>query len=382
MPDLGKNDVGLDDDNYPAGFLLGAFSLIGAVLTLLGVSGGTVGRMVRNESTLTIVGFFAAALAVLLGVLAGVLKRHKSSQGRVLVAGIAFVLIALGATILAAVRVWSDRPAPNVAVSVTSTGRGDLLRLAVKDSGLRSSERLDLKVWPVLGESYTVSGDGSLVGDPSYATGPLPLYQDVLGPDADGDVEASPHALLPLGHAPRVVVDAAVGNAQLSDCTEESGEAGCVILNLGNSAPPQLRMNWSARRRDPLLRMSVSARELGPSALHTLVIGIRPGLHRRLAAGILAPGPAGSIKQRVQVPVPPVFGQVCAAISPVAVTSCPPTGARMPGVELPPCVKGKEKERKSNEASYSVPELEQSCRREYARHILEVCTWQRMRTPD
>ena len=70
LPELGKEDVGLNNDNYPSGFLLGAFSLIGAVLTLLGVSGGTVGRMIRNESTLTIIGFLTAGVAVVLGVIA------------------------------------------------------------------------------------------------------------------------------------------------------------------------------------------------------------------------------------------------------------------------------------------------------------------------
>ena len=252
----------------------------------------------------------------------------------------------------------------------------------MKDSGLRSDERLDLKVWPVVAEGYAVSGDGSSIGDPSYTTGPLPLYQDVLGPDAEGDVEASPHALLPLGHAPEVVVDAAVGDAEFGDCTEEEGEAGCVILNLGNSAPPQLRMNWSARQRDPVLKMAISARELGPSSLHTLVVGIRPGLHRRLAGGILAPGLAGSIKQKMQVPVPPAFGQVCAVISPVAVASCPPTGATMPGVELRACVKEQGKERESKESSHLAPDVEEDCQRRYARHILETSTWQRVRTPD
>jgi hypothetical protein len=304
-------------------------------------------------------------------------------QSVVLGIGIGLFMIAAAFTIIAGSEVWGDRPAPSVGVSVTSTKRGDLLRLAVKDSGLRSSERLTLKVWPVEGTSYTeeVSGQESSVGSVSYTTGSLPLYEDVLGPDAEGNVEASPHALLPLGHAPQVVVDASVGDTSLKDCEEKEGEAGCVILNLGNSSPPQLRMSWSVKHRHPILGMAVSASELGPNSLHTLVVGIRPDLTRRLAGGILAPGPAGSIKQRMEVPVLPSFGQVCAVVSPVPVASCPPAGATMPAASLKACVEAREKVRHLAKRHDSEPMFEASCKREYAKGILEGSTWQRVRTP-
>lgn len=375
-------DTGADEKNSGAAFLVRSFSLIAAVLAILGVSGGVTGRMVRNEARLTAIAFGAAALAVLTGVIAGMLKKKPKWQGRFLVAGLILFAIAAGTTIAACVGVWGDRPAPNVAVSVTSTSRGDLLKLAVVDSGLKSGERLSLAVWPLTGQSSTevASGQQPSSSQYSYTAGLIPLYEDVFGPDADGNIEASPHALLPLGHPPQVVVDASVGESDPSDCNATKSRAGCVILNLGNSGEPQLRASWRSTSARPILRLQVAARELGPKPLHALVVGISPDRTRQLAAAILAPGPAGAVKQTMEVPVPLALGQVCAAISPVAISSCPPREAKQPAAELSACVKAQMRTR-SDEKRPSEQEMIKSCRVGYSRYVAEGTTWQRVRTP-
>jgi hypothetical protein len=377
-----KADVDVDDENSGAGFLVKSFSLIAAVLAILGVTGGVTGRMVRNEALLTAIAFGATGLAVLAGVV-GRLIDDKARQWRFLAAGLILFAIATGATIAACVGVWGDRPAPNVAVSVNSTSRGDLLRLAVKDSGLKSGDRLSLAVWPLTGQSSTeaVSGDPSSDSEYSYSAGPIPLYEDVLGPDAEGNVEASPHALLPLGHPPQVVVDASVGKSDANDCNATESQAGCVILNLGNKGEPQLRASWKTGHPRPVLKLTVKAHELGPVPLHALVVGSSPKITRRLAAGILAPGPAGAVSQTMDVPVPTKLGQVCAAISPVPLTSCPPRDITQPPAELKACVEAQEAAEKGHKHQPSGKMRIHNCEASYRRYVAESVTWQRVRTP-
>jgi hypothetical protein len=379
---LREADTGAATDNSGAAFLVKSFSLIAAVLTILGVSGGVSGRMVRNEALLTAIAFGATGLAVLMGVIAGLLKSNPNWQWKFLAAGLILFALATGTAIAACVGVWGDRPAPNVAVSVSSTSRGDLLRLAVKDSGLKSGDRLSLAVWPLTGQSSTevVSGGQPSSSEYSYSAGAIPLYEDVLGPDAEGNVKASPHALLPLGHPPQVVVDASVGKSDPSDCNATESQAGCVILDLGNSGEPQLRASWRAGHPRPILKLAVSARELGPAPLHALVVGSSPQVTRRLATGILAPGPAGAVSQTMEVPVPARLGQVCAAVSPVPIASCPPRGAKQPRAELAACIKGPPDEPSPSERPPR-KEVVRACKASYARYVAESTTWQRVRTP-
>jgi hypothetical protein len=375
-------DTGAAEENSGAAFLVKSLSVIAAVLALLGVSGGVTGRMVRNEPILTMVAVGATVLAVVAGVvISGLLKKRPKWQGGFLVGGLILFLIATGATIAAGVNVWGDRPAPNVAVSVNSTARGDVLRLAVKDSGLKSSDRLSLAVWPLADQSSKeiVSGGQLARSEYSYSAGPIPLYEDVLGPDAEGNIEASPHALLPLGHSPQVVVDASVGNSDPNKCTKNESEAGCVILHLGNGGEPQLRASWKPGGRS-VLKLLVSARELGPAPLHALVVGRNPKVTRRLASGILSPGPAGTVKQTMKLSVPTRLGQVCAVVSQVSITSCPPHKAKQPPAELAACLKAGSKNLTDHKAS-AESMLVQSCEAGYRRTVTESTTWQRFRTP-
>jgi hypothetical protein len=378
-----KADTGSAPENSGAAFLVKSFTLITAVLAILGVSGGVTGRMVRNEAALTAIAVGATGLAVLMGVISGLLKNNPGRQWRFLAAGLILFAIATGATIAACVGVWGDRPAPNVAVSVNSTSRGDLLRLAVKDSGLKSGDRLSLAVWPLTGQSSTevVAGDQSSSAEYSYSAGPIPLYEDVLGPDAEGNVEASPHALLPLGHPPQVVVDASVGKSDPSDCNATESQAGCVILNLGNSGEPQLRASWKSGHPRPILKLAISAQELGPAPLHALVVGSSPKVTRRLAAGILAPGPAGAVSQTMDVPVPTKLGQVCAAISSVPIASCPPREVKQPPTELKACVKAQKASEEGHKHRPTEETRVHGCEAAYRRYVAESTTWQRVRTP-
>jgi hypothetical protein len=375
-------DTGAADENSGAAFLVKSFSVIAAVLAILGVSGGVTGRMVRNEAVLTAVAVCATVLAVLMGVIGGMFKEDPPRQWKFLASGLILFAIATGASVAACVGVWGDRPAPNVVVSVDSTARGDLLRLAVKDSGLKSSDRLSLAVWPLAGQSSKeiVSGGQPARSEYSYSAGPVPLYEDVLGPDAEGNIEASPHALLPLGHSPQVVVDASVGKSDPNECTGNDSQAGCVILDLGNGGEPQLRANWKPGNPRPILKLLVSARELGPAPLHALVIGKSPRVSRQLASGILAPGPAGTVKQTMEVPVPAKLGQVCAAVSPVPIVSCPPGKATQPAAALKACVKTNSKMLAGDKLP-SGDVLVENCEAGYRRAVRESTTWQRFRTP-
>jgi hypothetical protein len=378
---LWETDNGAAPKNSGVAFLVKGFSLIAAVLAILGVSGGITGRMLRNEAALALIAFLATLLAVLLGVVGGAVKNNARLQRKFLFVGLTLFLIGGVVAIIAGVDVWSDRPSPNVAVSATSTPRGDLLRLGVKDSGLKSGDRLILTVWPLAGQSSTeVIGGDTPSSEYSYTAGSIPLYEDVLGPDAEGNVEASPHALLPLGHSTQVVVDASVGQSNPNECIATESQAGCVILNLGNNGEPQLRASWKAGHPRPILKLTVSARELGPTPLHALVVGSSPKTTRRLAAGILAPGPAGAISQTMDVPVPTKLGQVCAAISPVPIASCPPREAKQPRAKLAACVKGQKKSLPSD-AQPPKQKIVRGCRAGYLRYVTESTTWQRVRTP-
>jgi hypothetical protein len=369
-------------DHSGLAFLVKGFSLIAAVLAILGVSGGTTGRMLRNEEAWALIAFIATLLAVIAGVIGGALKDEPRRQWWTLIVGLVLFAIAGVAAIIAGVAVWDTRPAPSVAVSVNATRRGDLLRLAVKDSGLEAGDRLTLAVWPLSGATATevLSGEGPARSEYSFNPESIPIYEDVLGPDAEGNVEASPHALLPLGHTPQILVDASVGDSNPHDCTSKESEAGCVILDLGNGGQPQLRASWMAGHPRPVLRLVISARGLGPSPLHAIVLGKNPDHHRQLAAAILAPGPAGAVKQRMEVPVPAAMGEVCAAVSPAPISHCPPRPARQSLPELALCVESQKKNLPSDELP-SEQQMVQSCRIGYARHVAEGTAWERVRTP-
>ena len=169
-------ETGPADANTGAAFLVKSFSAIAAILAILGVSGGVTGRMIRNEAVATGIAIGATSLAVLMGVIGGMFKDNADRQWKFLAAGLILFVVATGATVVAGVGVWGNRPAPNVAVSVTSTRRGDLLRLAVKDSGLKSTDRLSLAVWPLAGQSSTevTSGDEPTRSEYSYSAGAIP----------------------------------------------------------------------------------------------------------------------------------------------------------------------------------------------------------------
>src|SRR5438309_164 len=107
----------LDPENRGAAFLLGGLTVVTGIFTALGVTGGIVGRMARNEATLTTVGLSLTVSAVVVGAIAAYVLR-RDQQRRALIVGLGLLLAAGVLAVFAGVHVWGDRTQPRLSASI------------------------------------------------------------------------------------------------------------------------------------------------------------------------------------------------------------------------------------------------------------------------
>jgi hypothetical protein len=99
----------LEPENQGAAFLLGGLTVVTGIFTALGVTGGIVGRMARNEATLTTVGLSLTVSAVVVGAVAAYVLR-RDHQRRALMVGLGLLLAAGILAVLSGVHVWATVP--------------------------------------------------------------------------------------------------------------------------------------------------------------------------------------------------------------------------------------------------------------------------------
>lgn len=344
--------------NKVAAALLAAITGVGTLLSAFGVSGNVIGRMVRDHPVLSACMYAFALLAVLAGLLA--LYRPTAKKRFWFNLGLLLYLVAGGFAVWAAVAVWGDDTSPQVVAAAAPSGHGGAVDLTVKSSGLQNNQRLTLDIWPV--ETTATAAVSRLAGGAegrpsfSYTTGVTPIYQLVTGPDGDGNVDLSTVAHLPVDHPSLVVVEASTGPTELDDCLSNE-KSGCVFLDLGAPAKPQLSASLRRRKGDRELILRTYASGIAERLLHFKVLATMRGRTARLAGGSLAPDSEGMLNQMTDVNIPATTRSVCAVASTsqlgpsAGVGGCPPKyhlpssarnacRHRPKSVSLQSCVKG------------------------------------------
>jgi hypothetical protein len=312
-------------DNQGAAFLLGGLTVITGVIAALGISGGMVGRMARNEELATAFAFGLTVLAVIVGGLAAWVYKPPSQstqQSRALWLG--FLLLAgagLAAT-LAAVSVWGDRTQPRLAATIAKSNGGPILRITVKDSSLHAGDRITVLVKPLLRELQQSSG-GYL-----YSTG-LALFRTSIGPDVDGNVNSTFKVPVVPGEYGAIVVSAATQGNETDNCYQTDSDKACVTLRTVGAERPQLRAIWRRTvANGRVIAVGLTADDIPQRTISLRVWGAVNGRwhrHRLLAEWLLAPDENGDFHYSEVVPVPADIHRICAVASTIERgLKCPP----------------------------------------------------------
>jgi hypothetical protein len=296
------------DARGAARFLLAALPALGALLTALAITGDLVGRMARNHPHATLAAFGCAALAVFLGAVAAFGLHENSVEERaVLYLGLGVLGCALVFGVYAGVQTWGDRTQP----SITVTPKRNSVIVAVRGTGLRSSDHLIVEVDRIDGANQ-------------------PLYGGSFGPDNAGVVDQTIDVPLPAGDFDELGARAWVGRKP-APCYARANTTGCVHVHIPRTQErPQLAVEWETFVRAPRIRITLRAQNLSvdPRRAMTLrVFGLVPGVTpRALAEWSLAPNAEGVFDRRLSVVVGHAYSDVCIVASlSQAEPACPPT---------------------------------------------------------
>lgn len=342
--------------------------------------------MVRNHGLATGIALTAAGLAVVAGVIAGLLRSRSRAQWYFLATGLFLFLVSAGFAIYAGVKTWGDQGAPVITASVDGKPGSTVVDLGVKSTGLKAGERVRVAIWPLLSESGAQS-IGFLDSGYSYSAGGLPLYQSISGPSSAGEVEFQVKAPLSPDRPSRVVVQAAVGSKSDSDlkpgdCFAAESDSGCVILDLGSNGRPQLEASFEGTDKSQSLVLKVSGERMPQALTRLRVVGRGGGKARPLARAALSANAVGAIDQTLEVPIPQSVRSVCIVASLAGRFTCPPS-KEIPPAELAWCINAKRSQvpLEGNDRRLSRAQAARSCRAGYPAYIASTTTWARVRAP-
>jgi hypothetical protein len=252
-------------------------------------------------------------------------------------AGIAAFLIGMAAVLAAIVLSSRDEPRPSIAASVKE-GSGTEFMATVKAAGLSAGKRVEILVEGILPPRRRAA-NGALVfykGRPIFDR--APLYDSVLGPNSQGEVDS--HVRLPLVKGfDRIQIRAWVGDTAPDPCltiNPNKASPGCVTVRVPGSDPlPQLTTTWEHTTAGVDLRLHITAHDIPlvivdtkrpkkrgpnfhpiflprPTLVSVRITSLRPRGHV-LYSALLAPDGRGSLDDTVRIPIVGSFTAVCAA---------------------------------------------------------------------
>jgi hypothetical protein len=195
-----------------------------------------------------------------------------------------------------------------------------VLLIRVRASSLHASDRLTVVVKPLLGVF-----EETPAGVYHYAAGGS-LYRTSVGPNANGDIDASFRVSLVPGEYGGFVVSAfAIGNGK-DDCYQRASDKACVTLKVAEAERPQLSASWNTGRTSRLLYVHLMADDIPKRTVSLRVVGAISGhRHRLLDEWSLAPDLNGDFHHTEGVPVPADVQRVCIVASTILrAPSCPP----------------------------------------------------------
>jgi hypothetical protein len=314
-------------DNKP-GWLVGAVSVIGLLLSAVGISTGEVPRVLRNHPWLGGSTFVLVVAGSLVGA-TGAWHVRARAPGQETRRGHSEIVV--GAIMLAAAAVLAvitgivsatERPEPGITTAITVNHQGrQVFRFAVKDSGLKSAEKMTIRVTAL---TYLASSKTPLR---------TPLYGESRGPNYAGDINQQGEVLVPPAPANDLEVQAGIN--RLEECSGPNAAAtavehpGCSRLHIGRAfEKPQLTIAWRNDRHSGAgLFVHVTAHDLGE---HRIVLRIVDSArHRLIVAASWPPTASGIISKSLTAIVPASTRRVCVAASSTQATpTCfPPAGS-------------------------------------------------------
>jgi hypothetical protein len=302
----------VDPANSGPAFLLTALTILGSLLTALGIKNGAVENMARNHQWASGLAFSAALGALLAGAIAGWATSDKDTERRWFNRGILLLFVASICAVYGAVANWGDRGQPDVQAAVTTRNGAASVTLHATASNLKATDHLTVKVVPVYYRS------------PTDAPGGRPFYEASMGPNRDGDVDLSATVTLPPGDYDEIGVKAWIG-AEPPYCFNGSSTTGCLTERVIRVAErPQLSYSWRwiGRKSEPLLVMRLSAHNIEGHNVYIVARAVVSGKHRVIGRAVLAPDAEGSFARTVSLPIPSTISQVCV----VASTNSAPQG--------------------------------------------------------
>jgi hypothetical protein len=234
--------------------------------------------------------------------------------------------LAAGLAVVTGIVSATEHPAPGITTAIVVNHQGrEVLHFGVKASGLKSAQKLAIRVTAVTFIAKTASS-GSTV----FRT---PLYVESLGPNSAGEINQQAEVLVPPAPANDLEVQAGTGTLPQCYRAYEPAAAAqppnCSRLHIVRPfEKPQLTIAWRNDRHSQAgLFVHVSAHDLGE---HRIVLRIVDALsHHLIIATSWPPTETGLISKSITAIVPASTQRLCVAASTTQTTpSCfPPAGS-------------------------------------------------------
>jgi hypothetical protein len=302
--------------NTSPAWLVGGLTTFGLLLGAVGIGTGDVPRVLRNETVPAAITFSLVILASISVAGAGWLTANETIERVLLRIGAGSLAIAALTTLWTGIESARERPEPVLTAQVVTDQQGnDVVHFDVKDSGLRSGEKMTVLI-RALAES-----DHKLVPTET-------LYGASLGPDSSGAVDHSGEVPVPPAPANDVELQAWVGKRHTCYAEEAIASTGCTKLHVTRLfEKPQLALAWrDAAHGGAGLGITLSAHDIADHRVVLRVIDAQNN-HQLLSAVWPSDG-AGSVVEAITAIIPRSTGEVCVAAS---TTEASPTCSAPPG---------------------------------------------------
>jgi hypothetical protein len=295
------------------GWLVGAVSVIGLLLSAVGIGTGEVPRVLRNHPVLGGSTFVLVVVGSLVGAAGAWHVRlgageHRWRAHAEVVVGASLLAIAAVLAVITGIVSATERPDAGIttAIAVNRQGR-QIFRFAVKDSGLKSSEKMTIRVTAL---TYLANSKVPLR---------TPLFGESLGPNTAGDINQQGELLVP--PAPANDLEVQAGLKKLEECSGPNASAteaehpGCSRLHIVRAfEKPQLTIAWRNDRHSRAgLFVHVTAHDLGE---HRIVLRIVDSAsHHLIVTASWPPTASGIISKSLTAIVPGFTRRLCVAAS-------------------------------------------------------------------
>ncbi|HEV7527316.1 MAG TPA: hypothetical protein VGO29_00275 [Solirubrobacteraceae bacterium] len=318
LPEAAKPAVGASDRSI--GWLVGAVSTVALLFGAVGIGTGDVPLVLRNHPVLAGTMFVLVILGSLLAAAVGWIIHNPRVEHWLLLVSAAFLAAAAIAALWTGIESAVERASPGITTSISDVRGVKALRFDIKDSGLKSSDKLTIKVQALTAILNPKTKKSEIV--------PAALYAATVGPNSAGNVDQAGTLAVPPAPANDLEVQAWVGKKESCYGRHLTGP-GCATVHITRSfEKPQLTVAWRNHRHSGAgLFIHVSAHDVAEHRIVLRVVDAKT--FRRLLIASWPPTASGTISKAVTAIVPASTRRVCVAASAVrARPNCsPPRGS-------------------------------------------------------